>query len=250
VRRELGRRREVVLGGVPGRQLDEVLAGIAVVRQRGRLADRLAQARLERAREGVELVAGVVDVELRGHAGAAAAQQARERVADGGRAGVDDDERPRRVRGHELQAHALAGEIRAAAVAGPGREHLAQRGGDPLGREEDVEEAGAGDLQPRHLGRRREVLDDRLRDLARRAPGRLRVRHRDVARVVAVLGLPRHLPDALRRRRQPGRGERALHSVGETFRQGHRIENAARRRRLGLIIRRASSTIERKSRRA
>ena len=46
------------------RQLEQVLAGIAVLGQLGRLAQRLAQAHLDRARERLELVAGVVDVVL------------------------------------------------------------------------------------------------------------------------------------------------------------------------------------------
>ena len=46
------------------RQVDEVLAGIAVRGQRGRFAELLPHARLERAGERLELVTGVVDVEL------------------------------------------------------------------------------------------------------------------------------------------------------------------------------------------
>ena len=68
-----------------------------------------------------------------------------------------------------------------------------------------------------HLGPRREVLDDGLGDLARRPLGGASQHHRGVGRVVAVLALARHFPDALRDRRQLCGGQRRLHSFGQSF---------------------------------
>ena len=147
--------------------------GIAVLGQRRRLAHRLAHARLERARQRLELVAGVVDVELGGHARAPRAQQPRERVTDRRGARVDDHERAGGIGGDELQRARAArpgSSPRPYAAPAPRISRSAPRA--PRGREEHVEEAGARDLEPLHLGHRREVLDDGLGDLARRAAWR------------------------------------------------------------------------------
>ena len=226
------RRRELVLALVLGREIDEVLARVAVLRQRDRLAQRLAQARLERARERLELVAGVVDVELRRHRRALRPQEARERIADRRRARVDDHQRAGRVGRDELEADALPRLVLAAPVRGAIREDLAERAGAPRRGEEHVEEAGAGDLEPLHLGPRREVLHDGLGDLARRAawrrapaPSRRWWRSR---RARSGAAPPRRSPrsTAIPRRRAPFARPRSVVRSGSS-----QIQNAARRRR-------------------
>src|SRR5439155_854513 len=83
-----GGRDAAALGAIRLRQIDEVLAGISVLGEHRRLAELLAHAYVERARQRLELVAGVVDVELRRDLHALRAEQPRQRVADGGGAGV------------------------------------------------------------------------------------------------------------------------------------------------------------------
>src|SRR5206468_7981066 len=97
-------------------EVDQVLARIPFFGQRGLVAEGLTHARLERARERLELRAGIVDVELRRDARALRAQEARERVADGGGARVDDYQRSGRIRGDELEPPALPGMAGAAPV--------------------------------------------------------------------------------------------------------------------------------------
>ena len=157
------------LGAVRLRKIDEVLTGIAVLGERGRHAELLLHARLERARERLELIAGVVDVELGRHRRALAPEQAREGVADGRRAPVDDDERAGGIRRHELQPDAPSGLALAASVRDALAEDFRERAGAPRRRQEDVEKPRPRDLDALDLGHRREVLDDEVGDLSRRA---------------------------------------------------------------------------------
>ena len=219
-------------GAVLLREVDQVLAGIAVLGQRGRLAELLAHPRLEGARERLELGAGVVHVELGGDPRALRAQQPRQRVADGGGARVHDDERAGGIGRHELQARPLAGVARAEPIGRAGVEDLVQRGRGPCRREEHVQEAGARDFHTRDLGHRGEVLRQRVGDLARRALRGARQRHRDVRRVVAVLGLARHFPRAVLGRGQPRRRQRRAHPVRQPIGDRHcaQVRRPPRRR--------------------
>src|SRR5262249_62343915 len=113
------------------RELDEIVSGIPVLGQRGHFAELLPHARLERARERLELIAGVVDVELRRDPRALRAEQSRERVTDRGRARVDDHQRSGRIRGDELETNALRGLALTAPVRGARGENLAERAGAP-----------------------------------------------------------------------------------------------------------------------
>ena len=204
----------------PG-EVGQVFARIAVLRQGGALAELLAYARLERARERLELGAGVVHVELGRDRRALRAQQPRERIADGGGARVHDDERAGGVGGDELQARALAAVAGALPVGGAGGEDRVQRARRPRRRQEDVEESRAGHLDARDLGHRRKILRERVGDLARRPLGGARQRHRDVRRVVAVLGLARYFPRAVVGGRQPRRRQRRPHSFRQPLGDRH-----------------------------
>src|SRR5207245_7166444 len=117
----------------PG-ELDQVLARIAVLGERGGLAELLRDARLERARQRLELGARVVDVVLGGDLRPLRAQQTRERVADGGRARADDHERAGRVRGDELEPDAAAALTLAATVGVAHLKDLAEGTRAPRGR--------------------------------------------------------------------------------------------------------------------
>src|SRR5205814_6764097 len=120
---------------VVARQVDQIVARIAVVGKRHRLSELLEHARLERARERLELRARVVDVVLGRHPGALRALQARARYADGRGAGIDDHERARRVRGDELETDAAAARGLAPAVVVRRGEDLAERVRAPRRRE-------------------------------------------------------------------------------------------------------------------
>ena len=212
-------------------EVDQVLARIPFFGQRGLVAEGLTHARLERARERLELRAGIVDVELRRDARALRAQEARERVADGGGARVDDHQRSGRIRGDELEPPALPGMAGAAPVIGAGLEDVVQRAGRPCRREEDVEEAGARDFHAGDLGHGGKVLRERIGDLAGRPLGGTRQGHRDVRRVVAVLGLAWHLPRTILGRGQPRRRQRRAHPVRQPLGDRHGPEPAALPRR-------------------
>src|SRR5262249_21906666 len=182
------------LGAVGLCEIDEVLAGIAVLGKRRRQAELLLHARLERARERIELIAGVVDVELRRHRRALTPEQTREGVADGRGARVDDDERPGGIRGHELEADAPSSLALPATVRGARAENFRERASAPRRRQEHVEESWPCDLDALDLGHRREVLDDEIGDLAGGAPPRARPPPPRLPFVVALLPPARALP--------------------------------------------------------
>src|SRR3989449_1864102 len=144
------RARAALLPVGPG-ELDQVLARIAVLGDRGGLAELLRDAHLERARERLELGARVVDVVLGGDLRPLRAQQTRERGADGGRARADDHERAGRVRGDELEPDAAAALTLAATVGVARLKDLAEGTRAPRGRQEHVQEAGPGDVEPLDL---------------------------------------------------------------------------------------------------
>ena len=176
---------------IPLRQFADVLAAIAVLRQRRVLAHELLRAHAHRHREILDLLAGVVIVELPRDAGALPFEEPRERVAKRRLAAVADVQRARRVRRNELDHDALA----AARFAAP--ESLA--GGEDIRDDclacacsnEDIDESGACDLDLVHDFGCRQRGHERLRELARILFLRLRELQRDVGREVAVLRLLR-----------------------------------------------------------
>ncbi len=131
------------LGGDPPPQLDDVLAFVAVRRQLG-----AGHTGDDRVGEAVDLAAAVVDVVLALDLVADRLQQADEGVAIGRVAAAADVQRPGRVGGDELDQDPLR-------VGGRGRAEILadgdqrrQRPPEPGVGEEEVDEAGAGDLDP------------------------------------------------------------------------------------------------------
>src|SRR5262249_42132452 len=95
-------------------------------------------------------------------------------------------------------------------------------------RQEHVDETRAGNLEPVDLGAWGEVTNDRLGDLTRGLLGRARERHRDVGRVISVLGLARDLPRDVREGK-PGRRQRAPNGLSESVRNGHHVNEKSPR---------------------
>ena len=94
-------------------------------------------------------------------------------------------------------------------------------GSAPRRRQEDVEKSGPRDLDALDLGHRREVLDDEVGDLSRRALRDARQDHRCIRRVVAVLGLARDFPRARVGLGQARLRERRPHAVGQPICEPH-----------------------------
>ena len=163
-------------GRLPGaqlpRDLDDVVAAVAVVGKLDVLAQALEVAQPHAHREDVHLPAGVVDVVLALHVVAARLEQVRDRGAVGGAAAVADVQRAVRIRGHELDDHARA---RAAGRCGrrlaPCSKHVAHDGRQAAGCEMEVDEARAGDLDLRDA-RDRRAWPRRCAPPARAASGR------------------------------------------------------------------------------
>ena len=191
----------IALGGVgdPRGELDHVVALIAVLGQR-----LLARAGAHGLAELGDLRAGVVEVVLADDLVAGELEQPRERVAVGGVTAAGGGQRAGRVRRDVLDDD-LLGMLRMAVAPVVAGGHDLMRGGDVPGvGEEDVEEAGAGDLDaldrvPQPLG---QPLPEALGDLARRRAQGGREQHRGVRRVVAETGLLRTLQARPRLRRR------------------------------------------------
>ncbi len=163
------------------RQVGHVGAPVAVV---GRLLP--APRRFDRLAEAVHLRAGVVVVVLPLDVVAREGEQPCHGVAVGPVPGRRDGDRPRRVGGHHLDLHPLGRRGRAPAERIGGGDDPAEHCGEPGIVEEDVEEAGAGDLGPFHAGEAGDPGCELLGDLARLAlqlPGEAQ---RDVRGVVPV----------------------------------------------------------------
>ena len=109
------------------RELADVFAAIAVLRELARFAEDLLGARADRHGEILDLRAGVVVVELARDLAALPLQQVGERVAERRLAAVAHVQRPGGVRGDELDHHALAVARVAATVAPGGGEHVRRR---------------------------------------------------------------------------------------------------------------------------
>ena len=116
-------------------------------------------------------------------------EQVAEHAAIGRVPAVADMQRPGRIGRHELEQHVLARVRGARAVGSPCIEDAADLGVVRLRREMEVDEPGACDLRARDGGIGGQRADDRLGERARVRARRLRVAHRDVARVVTVLGV-------------------------------------------------------------
>ena len=139
--RLLGRDVVTELGVQLRRHVDEILALVPVF---GRF-DALV-ARVERIAELVELGAGVVEVVLAVHLGALRREQVRDRVADRDPAPTARVQGPGGIGRDELEVYPPAREHRRAAVPIARRDHITQDVVQPRRREEEVEEAGPGNL--------------------------------------------------------------------------------------------------------
>ena len=173
-------------------QLGDVLAAVAVL---GGLA--AGHAGGDREREALDLAAAVVDVVLALDLVADRLEQADEGVAVGGVAAAADVQRPGRVGGDELDQDPFGRVGR-----GPGRgsspdsARRCHRPPVPGVGEEEVDEAGAGDLDPLDAAALAAELALELRaeaagDVARVFPERRGEQHRGVRAVVAELRLRR-----------------------------------------------------------
>ena len=109
------------------RELADVLAVIAVLGKRRVLAQDLLRARAHRHREILDLLAGVVVVELARDRAPCHSSSVRDRVAERRLPAVADVQRAGRIRGDELDHHALAATRVAAAEALARGEDVAAR---------------------------------------------------------------------------------------------------------------------------
>ncbi len=136
--------------------------------------------------ERIELRPRVLDVVLALDGRARELENRRQHVAERTAARVGDGERACRIRGDELDLHALASERLGAAEVGAGAHDLVDLSGEPVLIETHVHEAA----QVLHRGDRgcdANPLGDGFRDIARRFARLLRQLQRHVRRVVAVL---------------------------------------------------------------
>ena len=209
------------LGGDPLGQLGHVLALVAVL---GRLL--AGHPGGDRVGEAADLAAGVVDVELALDLVADRLQQPHEGVAVGGVATAADVQRAGRVGGDELDQDPLGRRGRRRAEVLAGRDQRGQRAPVPGVGEEEVDEAGAGDLDPVEAAGAAEVA----LELAPQALG-------DGARVVAQRRRPAASP-----RWSCSRPARA--SAGGRARAPARSRSPSRRARAAWSTAPRSSAIE------
>jgi len=161
----------------------------------------MPRARLHRDGQVVDLHAGIVVVELALHVPAAGVEQAAEAIADRRVAAVAHVQRAGGVGRDEFHAHRAAGATGVAAVGVALGHDPAHFGVVGLGGEEEIDEAGAGDL---HLGQqrvRRQRGDQFFRQFTRLGASRLGQQHGQVGGEIAVLAAARALDH------EPGRVE-------------------------------------------
>ncbi len=192
-------RRLGVVGDDRGRDLGDVLPGVAV------LGRRLVTCGGEqRPAVPVDLGAVVVEVVLPADLVAAGLEQSREAVADRGPAGTGQRHRTGRVGRDELDVDLLLAALLGPAVRRARRDDVVGDRALGDGVDADVEEARPGDVDARDAVGGAESLGDQGREVAWRRPGPLGQLEGDVRRVVAVALLPGSL-----HRDRPG------HAVGQ-----------------------------------
>jgi len=179
------------------RRVDDVLAVVAVLRERDLLAEQLEVARIDGAREVVHLVAGIVDVVLALDRIARCAQQVDESRAGSRAAAVADVQQARRVGADVLDLDLRMVKLWQIAERLPGLQDLLEGIVEHIALEVEVQEARPCDLrviEPVSL----DALGEFFGNLARipmEDAGRL---HGEVCRKVAELFRWRHLQDDLR----------------------------------------------------
>ena len=147
----------------------EVIAAIAVARERELFAEAFEVAQPDARREDIHLPAGVVDVVLAMHAEAGGVEQVGERCAERSVATVADVQRTRRIRRDELDDDALARAELAPAIRAALVDDARQFGLAGRGREEEIDEAGSRDFDARNQVVCRQCCDDRLCKVTRLA---------------------------------------------------------------------------------
>ncbi len=186
---------------------------VAVLRERDRPAGRLLEARPDRFAQEAHLRSRVVDVELAFHPVTDRLQQAGDGIPQGRPAAVPDVQRSGGIRADELHLHPLPLAQLRSAVSVARRQDLSDDGLPPVFRHEDVQVAGARDLDLLHqrgvdrhrpLNRRRDVPRFPTDQLGQReAHRRGQIPERAIGRI-----LPLHLGHG--HRRPTLRGCRAL----------------------------------------
>ena len=154
--------------------------------------------------EKLHLPAGVVEVVLALDLVTRVGEQSRDRVAVGAVPCGAYGQRPGRIRGDQLDLNPLTSFGSPGAVC---RSDLAQRLGQPLGRDPQIHEPRAGDLGSLHFLQPRGSFRQLRRELPRRSPLLGRGPQGDVRRVVAVHGIARPL-ERDRRAREVGQPSR------------------------------------------
>ena len=185
------------------RDVGDVAARVAVFR--GGLAFGRGD---QRVGEPVDLGAVVVEVVLAYHVGALRRQQPAQRVADGGPAGAADMDRPGRVGRDELQVDLVSGLGVGVAVGVAGVDDVVDD--DALRRrvQAQIDETGSGHLRRGDAVGPGQRLGQPSGQLARVDADLLAELQRQVAGVIAVLGVARPLDGD--HRRQRGGVERML----------------------------------------
>ena len=211
---------DAVAAQVGGRDVADVVAVVGVGRPVGVARLQALGAGLGGDRQVVDLHAGVVVVELALHVPAVGGHDAGDAVADHPGAAVAHVQRAGRVGGHVFDAHRLAAAAGVAAERGAGRVDVAHLLLPGAGRQVEVDEAGAGELDLRHRIRCRQRIDQLLRQRTRIALRGLGQQHRGVGGEVAVRALLRPLDGEVGRGQVGGQGARVAQGGQALFDQG------------------------------
>ena len=172
-----------------GGYIPDVIALVAVARKLDFLAAEFEVTQPGRGTENVHLPAGVVDVVLALHVVTDEGEQVCQGGALGGAAAVTDVQRPGGIGGDEfhLNADTLADVAAAEIIAlleNPGNDRAAAAAAD-----EEIDETGPRDFDAFDRVAGAERLDDEFGQRARRHPGRLGHRQRDIGRKIALARL-------------------------------------------------------------
>jgi hypothetical protein len=198
-----------------GGRVLEIGAGIKSLGDRIHgLAERLAITQMERARERLDLGAGIVDVVFAADRKTRFGEQRGERIADDGAATMADMHRAGRIGRDILDIDGLACAHRRSAIGRAGAQHFREPRLPEHIAKPQIEEAGAGDRDRRHVGLALEPQLQFAGERARRDLRLLREHHRRIGREVAVRGIARRLD------RDAGQVE----AHGQFARAHHRLE--------------------------
>jgi hypothetical protein len=170
------------------RDVVNVVAAVAVVRETDAFAAQLQVAQPDADGQDVHLAAVVVDVILTLHAVAGGSEDAGQARAVRRAAAMADVQRTGRVGGDELHGDAVAGALQPVAVLLALAQGVPDDTGQGAAMQVEVDEARAGYLEPGDLPRARHAIDDRLGQFTRRPARSLGQDHGDVGREFSVFG--------------------------------------------------------------